>query len=214
MATTDYITAFLAYMQQLIIVWLVLSVAGCSAAYWLYSERCKMKAYASDIFIRRRCKEERKPLGTLTNKSGTHFEFVVDPHPDKPGVLDYKDFTLRNPNLSSSKVRGHLANGIPCIDYVVSYDFPVSHQTTVALDQLLKHVRKEHPELAFIDEIYIIEGVFKESKYAYDDFVQLVEKYIAIGVDIPDNIFMENMGVEDEEFETIDVMGDDVNELQ
>jgi len=224
MATTDIYQAFLIQMQGLILVWIGLAVLGCVSAYWLFTERMGLKRYANDILIRKRCMKERKPLGTITNKSGIRFEFMIESDPEMPGLIKYKDNILRSPNLASSNVRGHLPNGLPYVDYVVSCDFPVTHQSAAAIDELLKYVRDKYPQLTFMDEIYIVEGIFKKSKYAYEDCVQLIHKYIQIGVDIPDEIFeypdatgddIESFVDDDDKFpdeHETDVMGEDLNE--
>ena len=199
MAETTLVGAILFQLKELFVVWLGLSVVGCISAIWLFNERQNLKRYASDILVRKRCREERKPLGVLTNKSGTRFEFVIEPDKKKPGTINYKDFTLRNPNLASSKVRGQLSNGIPFVDYVVSCDFPVSHQSLAALDQLVKNFREKYPEMSFMDEIYVIEGVFKESKYAYNDCVQLVKRYLDMGVEMPKDLFFVDFEEEQEQ---------------
>lgn len=194
----------LSYVKELYLVWFILALVGCISAYWLLSERFKLKSYAADILIRKECKEQRKPLGTLVNKSGTKFEFVIEPNPEKPGMIKYEAHTLRNPTLASSELRGYLPNGIPYVDYFVNVDFPVSHRTTAALTQLLEHVRDTRPELSFMGEHYIIEGVFKESKYAYDDCVQVVKKYLDAGVEMPEELFYAGMKIPTDEEDYLD----------
>ena len=189
------------YLKELYIVWFVLAQIGCISAYFLYSERLKLKSYADEILVRKECKTKRKPLGTLVNKSGTKFEFVIDPDPEKPGLIKYKAHTLRNPDLASSDLRGHLPNGIPYVDYFINVDFPVSHRTTAALHQLLEHVRDTRPELGFMNEAYIIQGVFNDSKYAYDEAVRIVKQYIDNNVDIPEELFYPDMVIPEDEDE-------------
>lgn len=199
--TTSFIEAMILKLQSVGHVSFVLFVLSGIAAYWLFNERMRMKRYAADIFIRDTCYYDKKTLGTLVDRAGTKIEFVCEEDPQAPGLIDSK-YTLVNPNLVSTKNRGRLTNGIPTLEYVLPYHFPMSHSNASAIVQLRDMIREKYPKLDWIqDDLPLLALVFSNNKYLVDDCELVVKSCLNLGVDIPSEMF----GNEE--------MEDDVDEL-
>lgn len=208
MATTDFYAAMGVYLSKFWMPFAVGTLVFGLITFWFFMERLDLKRYAQDIIVRKECYRKRKTLGRIIDKAGTQVEFVCDTDDKEPGTVR-NDHTLINPNLVSTKNRGRLPNGIPVLDYVLPYLFPMSHNNANALIQLIEHVRENHDEIDWIaDELLIIRLLFCSDKYLYDNCVDVIETCIKMDIDIPESFYIDENDapseLEENDFEIID----------
>ena len=211
MATTDIYIAIALQLKQLWYVFAIGSVIFGISTMLLYFWKSDVKKYAEDIAIRKDCYRKKKTLGSIIDKAGTKIEFVCETNPEEPGTVK-SEHTLINPNLVSTKSRGRLTNGIPTLDYVLPYVFPMSHNNVNALVQLVKHIRENHKELDWIaDDILLIRLVFCSNKYLLDNCKDVVDISIKNDIEIPEEFYYQEEEDEDIEEEN-NYFEDDLNE--
>jgi hypothetical protein len=148
-------------------------------------ERSDMKRYASEILVRKACYKNKNTLGSITDMAGTEIEFECLTDKDKPGLIKNKN-TLINPNLVAASQRGRLTNGIATLHYILPYFFPMSIRDAAALVQTVELIRKDAPQLNWIeDDLVIVKLFFGNDKYLHEDCVDTVHSYLAMGVENP-----------------------------
>lgn len=218
MATTNFLTAISLQLKEFWYIYLVLMIIGLIGTWLWYDERTRMKRFGTEILVRKDCYYKRKALARLTDKSGKEVEFIIDRNDEYPGTIqtekgETNNATLRDPSIVNSRARGHTSNGIPIYNFFVGVDFPIPYRTAAANIQLKNEVRENHPELNWLGDVGIIQGVFNDTEYAYDDCLNLVKQYVELGAEIPDEFF-EYEEDEDEEYEDDDSYGflDSMNE--
>ena len=198
MATTSLYIAIAAQLKEFGVLFAALTLLFGIAAFWLYMDKEELKRYAADVQIRKKCYKKKKTLGRIIDKAGTQIEFVCETDEDEPGTVE-SEHTLVNPNLVSTKNRGRLTNGIPVLEYVLPYFFPMSHNNANALVQLVQHIRENHKELDWIvDDLLLIRLVFCSNKYLSDNCTDVVKTCLKMDVEIPEEFFMEEGGEEED----------------
>lgn len=200
-ASTTILDAIAQYLSGLWIVWLALAIVFGLVTIWYWFRMTDLKRFAGDILIREACYRNKTTLGSYTDLAGTKIEFECKTNKDSPGLVK-NVHTLVNPNLVSTRQRGRLANGIPTLDYVAPYHFPFSKTDALALVQTKEYVRDNFPQLNWVeDDLDIIMLIFCNSKYLYENCVNIVVSYMEMGAELPDDYI-------NEEPEFIDVNGD------
>lgn len=206
-ATTSILDAFAQYLSGLWMVWLVLFIVFGLVSLWYWFKMSDLKRYAPDILVRSACSRNKTTLGSITDLAGTKVEFECRTDNDSPG-LTKNPHTLVNPNLVSTRQRGRLPNGIPTLDYVLPYHFPFAKTDALALVQTRDYIRKNYPQLNWIeDDLDVIMLVFSNSKYLFDNCVNIVVAYMEMGAEIP-----EDYGIV--EPEVVDINGDEIDTLE
>jgi len=209
-ATTSILDLILHYLQSIWYVWLVGTTIFGSATVWYWMERSDMKRYASEILVRKACYKNKNTLGSITDMAGTEIEFECLTDKEKPGLVKNKN-TLINPNLVASSQRGRLTNGIATLHYILPYFFPMSIRDAAALVQTVELIRKEAPQLNWIeDDLVIVKLFFGNDKYLHEDCVDTVHSYLAMGIEIPYGEFEEDIGEDD----ICDVNGDTLDSCE
>lgn len=212
MASLSLYTAIAAQIKEFGVAFAVLALVFGIAAFWLWMIQSDLKRYASDIIIRKDCYRKKKTLGSIIDKAGTKIEFVCLTDEEEPGTVK-SEHTLINPNLVSTKNRGRLTNGIPTLEYVLPYFFPMSHNNANALVQLINHVRENHKELDWIvDDLLVIRLLFCSNKYLQDNCIDVVKTCIKMDIEIPDEFYMNNEEENDNLSSEFDIYEDVLNE--
>lgn len=184
-ATTSILDLILHYLQSIWYIWLVCTVGFGITTVWYWMERSDMKRYASEILVRKACYKNKNTLGSITDMAGTEIEFECLTDKDKPGLIKNKN-TLINPNLVAASQRGRLTNGIATLHYILPYFFPMSIRDAAALVQTVELIRKDAPQLNWIeDDLVIVKLFFGNDKYLHEDCVDTVHSYLAMGVENP-----------------------------
>lgn len=194
MATTDIVTAIAVQLKELWFVYLVVAIIGIVGTWMWYDNKTRMEKFAPEIIVRKKAYYKRKAVARLVDKGGREYEFIVKKDADYPGTIENKDdsndnATLREPSIVSARARGYTSNGVPIYTFFVGYDFPMPYRSATAITELNTHIRTEYPELNWLGDVGIIQGVFNSTEYAYDDCVNLIQQYVELGAEIPEEFF-------------------------
>lgn len=209
-ATTSILDLILHYLAGIWYVWLAGTVIFGIATVWYWMERLDLQRYASEILVRKACSKNKTTLGSITDMAGTEIEFECLTDKDKPGLVKNKN-TLINPNLVAASQRGRLTNGIATLHYILPYFFPMGIRDAAALIQIVELIRKEAPQLNWIeDDLVIVKLFFGNDKYLHEDCVDTVHSYLAMGIEIPYGEDEDDVGEDD----ICDVNGDVLNSVE
>lgn len=213
-ATTSIIEALSEYISGLWLVWLAFAIIFGALTLWYYFIMSDLKRYAPDILVREACFRNKTTLGSITDMAGTRVEFECTTDKDSPGLVKSKH-VLVNPNLVSSRQQGRLPNGIATLDYVLPYHFPFNKTDALALVQTRDYVRDKYPQLDWIeDDVDIIMLAFCNSKYLFENCVNIVVSYMEMGAEMPDEKEDDTHAYEDDLDEMVDINGDEIEALE
>lgn len=216
MATTSFINALTMYFGPFWYVFAILAGVFGLISFFLYMDKSDTKRYSAGMIpIAKSCyKHKTSTFGRIVDKAGTEIPFECVTDIEHPGLAD-SEHTLCNPNLVSVKQRGRLTNGVPTLNYVLPYHFPMGFSSTLALTQLMKHIRNEHKELDWVsDDLRIISLMFCSDKYLVSNCRTAIETYVKMGVDIPELFLPVEDDYQEESEEELEeeLLEDDSNE--
>jgi len=199
MATTNFIHALTAYFGPYWYVFAILAGIFGLASFFLYMDKSDTRRFSANMSpVAKKCYKNKSTFCRLVDKAGTEIAFESATDTEHPGLVD-SDHTLVNPNLVSAKQRGRLTNGVPTLNYVLPYHFPIGFSSALAITQLVKMIRDDHGELGWIsDDFRMISLLFCSDKYLVANCRTAIETYVKMGVDIPDAFLPEEEYVEDE----------------
>jgi len=207
MATTHFLNALTLYFGLYWYVFAILAGIFGLVSFFLYMDKSDIKRFSAGMSpIVKSCYKNKTTFARVIDKAGTEIPIQTVTDPEHPGLAD-SEHTLCNPNLVSVKQRGRLTNGVATLNYVLPYHFPMGFSSTLALTQLMKHIREEHKELDWVsDDLRIISLMFCSDKYLVANCRTAIETYVKMGVEIPD-YFLPDEADDEEEQE-----GDDYDE--
>ena len=187
MATTSIFNAISMYFCPYWYVFAILAGIFGLASFFMYMDKSDTKRFSAGMSpIAKACYKNKTTFGRIIDKAGTEVTFECATDPEHPGLAD-SEHTICNPNLVSVKQRGRLTNGVPTLNYVLPYHFPMGFSSTLALTQMVQYVRGEHKELDWVsDDLRIISLVFCSDKYLISNCRTAIETYVKMGVEIPD----------------------------
>lgn len=203
MATTSIFNAISMYFCPYWYVFAILMGIFGLISFFLYMDKSDTKRFSAGMApIAKSCyKNKTSTFGRIIDKAGTEVPFQCVTDPEHPGLVD-TEHTLCNPTLVSVKQRGRLTNGVPTLNYVLPYHFPMGFSSTLALTQLMQYVRGEHNELDWVsDDLRIISLVFCSDKYLISNCRTAIETYVKMGVEIPEYFLPDEADDEEEEQE-------------
>jgi hypothetical protein len=186
MATTSFINALTVYFGPYWYVFAILMLVFGVFAFVLYLDRSDTKRYSAGMApIAKSCYKNHTTFCRLVDKAGTEVTFESVTDIEHPGLVE-NEHTLVNPNLVSVKQRGRLTNGVPTLNYVLPYPFPMGFTSSLAIVQLVKKIREDFPALSFIaDDLRIISLAFCSDKYLVANCRTAIETSLKMGADLP-----------------------------
>ena len=149
------------------------------AVFYLISEMKKIKKHNPLSVIENRCRENGSLLGMYVTK-GNVINFFEVKQAENKAICDKEDVTLQYPhNISSEKVYSLSSSGIKMILYLMPFYIPQSFQASAAITQMITKFREIAPEFNWItSDNDIIRMLFLNSKFALDDFKEIVRGYV------------------------------------
>jgi len=200
MATTNFLNALTMYFGPYWYVFAILAGIFGIASFFLYMDKSDTKRFSANMSpIAKACYKNKTTFGRIVDKAGTELPFECATDIEHPGLVN-NEHTLVNPNIVSVKQRGRLTNGVPTLNYVLPYHFPMGFSSTLALVQLVTMIRADHDEVDWIsDDLRMISLMFCSDKYLVANCRTAIETYVRMGVDIPDAFLPEEADDEEEE---------------
>ena len=200
MATTNFLNALTMYFGPYWYVFAILAGMFGLASFFLYMDKSDTKRFSAGMSpIVKSCYKNKSTFARVIDKAGTEIPIETVTDPEHPGLAD-SEHTLCNPNLVSVKQRGRLTNGVPTLNYVLPYHFPMGFSSTLALTQLMKQIRGEHKELDWVsDDLRIISLMFCSDKYLVSNCRTAIETYVRMGVEIPEYFLPDEADDEEEQ---------------
>lgn len=200
MATTNFLHALTMYFGPYWYAFAILAGIFGLASFFLYMDKSDTKRFSANMSpVAKTCYKNKSTFCRLVDKAGTEVVFESSTDPEHPGLVS-SEHTLVNPNLVSVKQRGRLTNGVPTLNYVLPYHFPIGFSSALAITQLVKMVRDDHGELGWIsDDFRVISLMFSSDKYLVANCKTAIETYVKMGVDIPYEFLPEEESEEEPE---------------
>jgi len=207
MATTNFLMALTAYLGPYWYVFAILAGIFGLASFFMYMDKNDTKRFSANMSpIAKSCYKNKSTFARIIDKAGTEIPIETVTDPEHPGLVN-TEHTLCNPNLVSVKQRGRLTNGVPTLNYVLPYHFPMGFSSTLALVQLIKHIRWSHKELDWVsDDLRLISLMFCSDKYLVSNCRTAIETYVKMGIDIPNEFLPAG---DEEEYVEEEFEGDD-----
>lgn len=164
---------------------MVVGLVAALAVLYCFILQSKLSAYNKFGYLTKiiaNCMKSHKPLGFVVDRSGKMIPFVVENHPERPGLAkppEGTNFTLVSPDMVKPSASMEIMNGPKTLFYPLPYHFPIGLQSAAALSQLGERIQK-HPRLsAFMNDIKIIELLFNNT----ETFIPNCRQFIISSID-------------------------------